>query len=240
MAPALPLTHTCDGYYFRRICRDQELRPALCPCFKENLLYLFYGRPAYRPAGPDKAVSMAAFYPVCILLRETAVAAATRIAPFDTGAFFAGLFKDHLHPGMKVEDFLLTPTLDSPARLVSTFFRSNGDYFFSRVTILKVPPMEFEVESYQNLITEKGATSTDDRRSTVEVQHASPVALAPGMVRLVVVPSSYAQDPDLLTTICTTWAAQLATYSPHHCDPREYYAKIFDEVEKYLKQEALI
>ena len=52
---ALPLAHNCDSYHFREIAKSQQLRPSFCGHFKEDLIYLFYGRPAYRTNAPSKA-----------------------------------------------------------------------------------------------------------------------------------------------------------------------------------------
>src|SRR5260221_12961876 len=45
----LPFFHSCDAVSFRSILLAKKILPTKCAVFKnEKLLYLFYGRPAYK------------------------------------------------------------------------------------------------------------------------------------------------------------------------------------------------
>jgi hypothetical protein len=44
----LPLVHVSRGYDFDAILRGDFLTPQPCKVFNRKLIYLFYGRPAYR------------------------------------------------------------------------------------------------------------------------------------------------------------------------------------------------
>jgi hypothetical protein len=47
-AGVLPLVHTTRAYSFDQMLGGDTLEPVDCPIFKEKLIYLFYGQPAYR------------------------------------------------------------------------------------------------------------------------------------------------------------------------------------------------
>ncbi|HMF85644.1 MAG TPA: hypothetical protein VK598_04765 [Nitrospiraceae bacterium] len=199
----------------------------------DKLVYFFYGRPAYRPSHGDEAVSLPALMPVCLLFRPEAVRHIKRIAPFDTGGFRDELFKKHMHPRMKVDDFLLDCAVDMPGRVVTCFFGSNRAYFFGQPRTLSIASRQHEAESYQSLISDKGSTTIDDRRATIEIQTDRSIAIGPKSVLLVVLPTALLDD-DFSSSLSKKWSAEVARYSTHHCNPREYQSRMFEEVEKYL------
>ena len=236
--PSLPLFHTCDGYRFRSIAQEQELRTSACDVFDgENLLYFFYGRPSYRVARDTKAVSLPFFFPVAIMLKHDSVPKLKRIAPFDTGAFNRKIFSEHMHPKMRCEDFLLEPTIDMPNRLVSQFYGSNKAYFLGRPLEIKIPPIEFEAMSYHSLIHSESKAKYDDRNSSVEMQSERNLVLDSETVLLVVMPSVFLEDPELQKRILSDWDAEVRTYSIHRSNPNEYTLLIYHEIESYLEAE---
>src|ERR1017187_7070133 len=220
--PQLPLTHICEAFDFRNIAVTQQLATSPCNVFAgEHLLYFFYGKPAYRPFRENAATSNLAFMSVCILLKPEALRRPKRVAPFDTGAFQNGLFKDQMHPKMKLDDFLLDPTYDMPARVVGRFYDSNKAYYSESPVQITIPPLEFEAASYYGLISAKATTPTDDRRSTIEVQSDSAIALTTDLVLLIVLPRVFLDDSGFRTA-CSALATDIRMYSTYHCSPREY------------------
>jgi hypothetical protein len=123
--PTLPFVHMTDAWVLNRILTSDLLQPRKCPYFNEDLLYLFYGRPSYRPNAKELASSLSFMAPVCFVLRPESLSFIARMFPFDSGAFHNGLFQDFLHPQMTIADFALEPDLQNPARLVNGFFGSN-------------------------------------------------------------------------------------------------------------------
>lgn len=107
---SLPLTHVTDGYSFRDIMGNEALVPSPCRIFGSDLVYLFYGRPAYRSAAELESNGIDAYWPVCFVM-EPGAAAAMRIYPFDSGAFHHGRFSRLTHLKMIKEDFELDPDL---------------------------------------------------------------------------------------------------------------------------------
>ena len=78
-----------------------------------------------------------------------------RILPFDSGAYYRGMFDRHMN-GHSCENFELDPSLDMPARLVNRFFGSNELYFSGTPQIVSMPPFELEAHSYHSLIHDTG------------------------------------------------------------------------------------
>ena len=233
--PSLPLLHTCDGYHFRNIVEAQELRTSPCKVFVgENLLYFFYGRPSYRTAKDLKASTLLAYFPVSIVLKSDSVPMPKRIAPFDTGAFENEKFSEHMHPGMRREDFLLEPTPDMPKRLVSRFYGSNTAYFSGKPQTIAIPPMEFEATSYYSLISSKNTSSSDDRNSAIEIQSETNLVLDSSKVILIVLPTSFMDDPGVNNRILSDWKCDFRIYETYRSNPNEYIMSIYDEVAKYL------
>jgi hypothetical protein len=51
----LPLTHIARAYAFDEMLSGNTLEPQPCDVFDEELIYLFYGRPAYRAKDGNNA-----------------------------------------------------------------------------------------------------------------------------------------------------------------------------------------
>lgn len=234
--PQLPLVHTCDAFSFRDILDKKELTPAPCDVFSgESLVYFFYGRPAYRPSRTDKATGQLAFMPVSIVLDPEAITDPKRIAPFDTGAFSAGLFKEHVHPKMSFDEFLLEASMDMPARLVSKFFESNTCYFHGKPALIKISPTEFEAKSYKSLIENLGSAAYDDRASAIEVQAGCSVTLTNKNVLAVVIPGEFMDDPKYQDVLLHEWRANIRTYSVQRRNPNEYMSQICQNIEDFYR-----
>ena len=41
----LPFIHSCEGFLGEEIVKEDELKTTVCPVFKKELLYFFYGKP---------------------------------------------------------------------------------------------------------------------------------------------------------------------------------------------------
>ena len=67
--PMMPLTHVCQEYFFREILATKQLKPSSCQVFSEELLYFFYGKPAYTPKTDGVAVDASGLAPVCLVCK---------------------------------------------------------------------------------------------------------------------------------------------------------------------------
>ncbi len=187
------MTHLTDAYHLRSIAEAGRLEPTHCRVFDEPLLYLFYGRPAYRVATQAESNGLEAYWPICFVLRNSA-SGARRIYPFDSGAFHQGRFGDFVHRDMIREDFELDVDPTTPGRLLSLFWSGPQDYFDNRgARDVALDPFEFEAKSYSELIRSKANGPFDERHSAVEVQMGDPLQLA-GNLSAVILPADFASE----------------------------------------------
>jgi len=149
--------------------------PSHCAVFEEDLLYLFYGRPAYRRAEYEQ-IRLTAKSPVVLVLSPGIVSSGRRMFPFDSGAFEERYKKKWVHHGMKLADFELECPGDAPQRHVAAFFGTNWNYLRQ---ICADPPLpyvgEFEVEALMELLRDPNAIEADDRRLALELQVGNPL-----------------------------------------------------------------
>lgn len=184
---SLKWCHTTDAYALRSIISNNAVNPLRCELFAEKLIYLFYGRPAYRSREHEQ-IRISAKSPVVIIFSRSVESSGTRIFPFDSGAFLER-YDELRHSEMKIRDFKLPCATFAPERQVAEFYGSNANYF----SMKSKPPTrsfagEFEVEAVAEIIQERSTTAADDRRQAIELQVANPVMFAAPIVSAVIVP----------------------------------------------------
>ena len=227
----LPLTHTTSLYNFRSIIKSNAeskmLETSKCDVFEnEKLLYLFYGRPAYKKKSTGLTVSSGdPRLPVCFLLKPDLKKQYKRIFPFDSGHFKdSETLHKHMDEHMDIMDFYLGSDLEVARNFVATFFNSNFDYYRGRVrTDLSFEDnMEFEVKAYYNAIGEKVKKKEDHRLQTLEVSLEEHLLIGPGNIDAVVLPSDELRG-DVEKMIIDNWKATPLPYYPiDNTDPTDY------------------
>lgn len=213
MAEELPLVHTTRCEILDRIMTSHELRGGECDVFHENLVYFFYGRPAYRHRHHHQPGGGVELCPVCLVFKpHTVGSGARRVFPCDSGGVHGDRFAPHLTRA-DLAALELEPSVDSARRLVALVFGTNLDYFNGRAAM--GPPGSFAPDSpaqrYHNLLRDRGSLAGDDRRSAVEVQAPSPVALDHHLL-YVILPREQLDRPDVRRVIFEVW----------QCDPIPY------------------
>lgn len=229
--PHLPLVHTTKCKVFEDyIAPSNCLVPRNCDCFKENLLYFFYGRPAYRVNCDKTLPMMPEQRPVCIIMKPDFALPVKRIFPFDSGAWYAGLYDGYFNPA-GINDYDLGNDLVLTSAVVSAFFSNNKNYVQGNVLDgLAIDATETDVEAYYNLIrnfasAKKTVSISDDRRYSIEVQTSSEVCLKnssggngktvlTGEVLAVAGPASLLDDKNLYRVIRKEWKAEFIPYYP--------------------------
>jgi hypothetical protein len=230
---ALPLTHVTSGYYFRDIIETQTLAPTFCRVFSEDLLYMFYGRPAYRAASEQEGSGLDAYWPICIVLNHDALLAPTRIFPFDSGAFHQRRFDRFMHHEMIKEDFELDPDPSMPGRLLRLFWRDEKSYYNAKgLADFEPQTFHFEAKAYHRLIGNLDRAPFDERNSAIEVQLGSPVELA-GNTLAVILPEDFS-TPERLQRIEGIGALALPFPTVGRHGPREMVGQIYDIVRDLL------
>jgi hypothetical protein len=115
---SLSWCHSTDAFALRNILESGMFVPRLCPVFKKDLLYFFYGRPAYRKS-TGESIGIPARAPVVFVLAPDLVDMGVRVFPFDTGAYAAGRYGRWIHESMVMEDFEMPCRDEAPLSLHS-------------------------------------------------------------------------------------------------------------------------
>lgn len=232
----LQLLHTCDGFAVRSLIEDNKLSPFPRESFDgERVLFLYYGRPAYRLSSSTEPTSYNFFLPVCLILSPDAVNSPRRVFPFDTGALEDGLFSGSLHPGMIRDDFQLDPDSSSPQRLVTAFYGSNENYFRGEmVRNIEYDSMEFEVESFVSILRGESGIKADDRRSAIEIHTDKDIILANRTLEAVILPSVFLDNVRVREFFVGTCRADPLPYEVFHFRVTEYTSEIYRLAREYI------
>lgn len=124
----LPLTHVTPWEKFLKITESGYLKPQPCRLFKENLLYLNYGRLAHKPS--DKHYNWFENAPVIFFLPPVAINRCERFYPFDTGAVISGKFRNSELSATDVKAgycSLISP-YSNPSLAVDALYGSASEY----------------------------------------------------------------------------------------------------------------
>lgn len=165
----LPLTHTTDAYDLRDILAGGSITPRPCPVFNRDLIYTFYGRPAYRKNGNVQANNIAAYAPIILVLDPKCSEEGSMLFPFDSGAFRSEFYDDVRHHKMRVEDFGLHPSYERIGKLIGCFYGSNLAYFDQKPIAPELSSMDYEGHTYSHLINSRGKNERDDRSASLEL-----------------------------------------------------------------------
>ncbi len=217
-APAVPrlaFIHTTTAATFRQICAAGKLDPHLCPVMRHELIYLFYGRAAFRP-GPIEPTNMDRdSRPVCLLFDADRLPAPFAIYPCDTGAHQRGLYSPQLD-GIKFPELECASISLAPQKIVARYFGENDEYFYgAAIEALVPPPISPVAQAFHSLLTFSGPRKHDDRCLTVEVLQHEEIPLF-GALDALLLPDFLCTDPEVHAQIstCAAYGVRVRTYQP--------------------------
>lgn len=238
-AQALPLTHSTSAKVALIALEQLALRVTPCSEYSpEELLYLFYGRPAYKPARAEHAADIPELLPVCFIVDPSVLDQAKRILPFDSGGF--GRYRALLGPDLARADFELVGDASAPARIVCGFYQSNRRYFDQEpaISVNDIPLSRPTARAYARLIADPALADDDDRRGSIEVQLSTDLPLKDAL-RAIVAPPALLKDPVVLAALAACPDVDLIsypTYGRHR--PQDYSLLIYDRVDTFLASKA--
>lgn len=184
----MPLVHTLRTDDFRRALEKGGLEATEeCDVFHEWLLYLFYGRPAFKVScGNEHQRVLDEYLPVALVLKCGAISRIKRVFPFDSGAFDGGAYRSVHGKDYGFADFDLPASISSAKKVVTAFFGSNSKYLVGEANRPRLNPFdEPEVVSHFALIEGPTDVEIDDRRYTVEVQTEDKVMFGDDLLAIV-------------------------------------------------------
>jgi hypothetical protein len=236
MAEELPLVHTSLSEHLPHFAGVHQIIPKWCEVFQENLVYLFYGRPAYRSSKGQLPGESVLLCPMCFVFRPHSVPKRpARIFPCDTGAVYRNRFRPYLTK-QDLSGLELDSRIESARRLVPLFFSTNRNYFYGKaVTSLNVTSGSV-AHRFHQLLLAKGPRSFDDRKSVVEVQVREPVSLR-DKLSFVVLPLEFLDYPKVRKAILEDWKCDAEPYcTTQGAAPGEYYAIVRNAIEERFKR----
>jgi len=212
------------------------LEPQPCGVFHESLVYLFYGRPAYRSNRGSMGGEPIVLCPVCFVFKPRTVSRAIhRMYPCDTGAVAA----DRFTPEIRASDLAqlaLDPQIDSARRLVSLMFERNSDYFVGKVVKASVFTPGSVGVRFHALLMRDGPVDYDDRKSAIEVQVHQAIALKDQLL-FVVLPNEFLEEAAIRDAIINVWNCDPVVYATFKGDaPAAYYAVVRQKVQERFEE----
>lgn len=261
--PMMPMFHGTNFKNFLDIIRSHVITTTIDAVFdKEELLYFYYGRPAYRVSGNVTGGSLKQQDPVCFILEPESITATKRIFPFDSGAFANNLYDDFLR-GFNLNDFEVGSIPQSTQRLVSAFYGSNNRYFEGKpIPDVSIRPLYIEADSYFQMLksravkyaNETSGIAADDRRYTIEVQSQDEFDLRPerltnadgtvvirNKVLAVVMPRASLDDPTINEAVTKIWKAHPITYRGIiGANPTEFHGAIRERIGDFLENRGVL
>ena len=188
--PILPAVHITWGTNVSTIIDTNKLHLTWCKYYKKDLIYLFYGKPAYklrRDASPTTRLLGDAA--VCFVLNTNELPNMHRAFALDTGAAFGNRYNDNLPGKVSIDDFEMEAHCNSAAKLVSAFFGNNEKYVDGIVkSEIEISGLDVISDAYKAIATTVVSTEFDERACTCELQYAVEIELNKDSVRCIVMP----------------------------------------------------
>lgn len=236
----LPLFHTTESVNAREIFDASLLRVKECPHYAEDLLYFFYGKPSFRSGRDVQATTILEYYPFVLVVRPEAVEGVKRLMPFDSGGLILKFYKDHVHPNLAPQNFEIPPPIAHLREVVRFFFGSNLNYFMgSAKDVPDIRETQFELSALARMIRASGASSSDNRRISCEVQISGAVKLNGAGVLGVIAPTVFGDEPYFIDR-CAEWGVDQEFYDVHLGTPSETYGEVFAASKRMLARWGMI
>lgn len=245
--PLLPLTHVTGAMTFIKIISQNSETSTLlatkCGVYNEAILYMFYGRPAYRPFPGVLSTSLPEFRPICFLIRPEAAIKIARVVAFDSGAFANNLYERHHGTQTKLTDFEVGNSVEDAARLVSTFFGSNHAYYLGRPRKnVQLSPTDFGPHTYYAIISDMGKTKIDGRKATIEIQHSENIPLNKETVMAVALPTDFLENDEVRERLAEweCYEENIINYDIYHDEPDSDMREIRVRVIEFMRLKGLL
>lgn len=215
------------------------LSPTRCNVYDADLLYCFYGRPAYKPAAGVGASGILDHAPICLVLDPAVLGTVTRTVPFDSGGF--DRYQALVGHGLARTDFELGGGPDAALRLVSAFYSTNRNYY-DQVPDRREADIAVSRRSARalaRLIADPAIRNVDDRCGTIELQFTAAVPLASAL-QAIIAPAAMLDDPDVQTALALCPDAVPVPYKMYgRFEPANFAGVIYERVETFLEAQGV-
>jgi hypothetical protein len=240
----LPFIHTTRSLNIENIIDDMKIEyPKDCKFFKERLVYLFMGRPAFKWEAEIEEPYWA--LPMVLIWRHLPSIKIRRIYPFDSGAFLSSRMPDYITL-IPLDKFNLGSDVNAIEPLVSVYFGEKERYFrggkddavdIKRQHILG--PKDIPAEALNALYKEALSEKVDDRCRAIEVQVENRIELASNPLLGIIAPRPYEADPTYKAML-NALAPNVEYYDILPYRVQSYYWMLHDFTKKILTKEGLL
>jgi hypothetical protein len=239
---ALPLVHSTEAYFLKKILRTGKIDASPCKVFKnEHIAYFFVGRPAYK----SQVTAEAAYWelPICFIF-EYSMDNIKRIYPFDSGAFATKRYPSFIQM-MPLNEFEVGNDKNAVPKLIGTFFGSAMNYYRLKPTPDSAFKRDFQVEILNEEILalhkliESKSDKYDDRRFSVEAQFSEGFDLKERKLLAIVLPDIYLENREIVKLIEQQFSATILSYAIYPLNVSYYYYAIYERVENFYRERGL-
>jgi hypothetical protein len=183
--PALPICHITTWHNFESIIENGSM--TVDKNAGRDNLYFFYGLPFYKL--PSMYTGQRFRRPIGLLFKSDLIGHASKIFPFDSGAFPKHFKPNYFPDDYSLETFELTDVdQETPGRLVSLLYQDNEKYIFGK-PVGNCSSKETIIDCILDLITTKDKNSFDERNHGIEVVFSDNIKLK-GSLELVLLPKT--------------------------------------------------
>lgn len=241
----LPLIHTTPAFSFSELCHESHISPRFCRHFKKDLIYLFYGRPAYRTQESEHS-TLEFNWPIVFIFDPDRIDQITSIFPVDSGAFHLNLYRKFFHKDTIAADLELAGNLSSARRVVNAFFGSSEKYITGRSQKnVEIASMQYEAIGVNALARlpptkEDGEVTRDERSATVEVQTSMPIDIKDATIGIII-PQPYLNEPMVVEAIARWNIDEVMTFEIfEHQNPGSWIDQIYALTKGFYKRKGFL
>jgi len=243
VTPILPAAHTSRGLNFSEILQTRTLKKTACKFFPGNeILYLFYGKPSYRPKDDgihslDLTRGLFTF-----VLDISKIKLSMRFFPFDSGAAIDGLYKDYITHDGYIDGFRVDGGLEICQKIVGAFFGNNENYwtgFLDKTLCDTIYPLDFHSLCFARMNSIDVGTSFDKRSCSIEIQVMEDIILDKSNLLALIVPDRLRFQKDVVNIIADC-EAELISYRWRKDTPSARSSEIEREMEGWLVRRGMI
>lgn len=214
------------------------LEPRPCKVYGADLLYLFYGRPAFKPTAGSVS-NIIDYAPICLVLDPILLESTIRVLPFDSGGFerYANLIGRNL----QMSSFELGSGSSMPRRLVGAYYKSNRNYYDQVPTLreMDIPVTRLTARAYARLIADPSLRDDDDRCATIELQYSTSISLQSAL-RAIIAPAAVLADSEVKEALNACPNAIPLSYKTYgRFSPLSFSNSIYERVDTFLESEGL-